>query len=92
MLAQRSHGTTPRRQGDSGGDHHELARAPVSARAEYPHTERVEPGALWFESEISPLTAPSQANALAQVGWRVTVVLASAQGVWHLIELGNVYS
>jgi hypothetical protein len=53
--------------------------------------ERVEPGVLWFEGGVGPLEVPAQASALAQVGWSVTVVLARVQGVWHLLEVGNVY-
>ena len=53
--------------------------------------ERVEAGALWFEGGAGPLKVPKQASAIAQVGWSVTVVLARTQGVWHLLEVGNVY-
>ena len=56
-----------------------------------PRIERVEPGALWFEGGIGPLDVPIQASDLAQVGWHVTVVLARARGVWHLVEVGYVY-
>jgi hypothetical protein len=53
--------------------------------------ERVEPGVLWFEGGIGPLKVPREASAVAQVGWSVTVVLARVHGVWHLLEVGNVY-
>jgi hypothetical protein len=53
--------------------------------------ERVEPGALWFEGGIGPLKVPRQASALAQAGWSVNVVLVRLKGVWHLLEVGNVY-
>lgn len=53
--------------------------------------ERVEPGALWFEGGVGPLKLPKQVTDIAQEGWSVTVVLARVQGVWHLLEVGNVY-
>lgn len=53
--------------------------------------ERVESGALWFEGNIGPLKVPRQVSDLARVGWSVNVVLVRAQGVWHLLEVGNVY-
>jgi hypothetical protein len=53
--------------------------------------ERVEPGALWFKGDIGPLKVPKEASVLAQVGWSVNVMLAQTQGVWHLLEVGNVY-
>ena len=53
--------------------------------------ERVEPGALWFEGGVGPLNIAKEASALAQAGWSVNVVLARTRGVWHLLEVGNVY-
>lgn len=53
--------------------------------------ERVEPGALWFKGGIGPLKVPNQISALAQVNWSITVVLIRRLGVWHLLEVGNVY-
>jgi hypothetical protein len=32
-----------------------------------------------------------KAAALAEVGWRVTLVLARLQGTWKIVEVGNVY-
>ncbi|MCY0924472.1 MULTISPECIES: hypothetical protein [unclassified Streptomyces] len=52
---------------------------------------KVEPGKLWFQGDIGPLTVPRKASELAQTGWRVTVVLAFAQNRWWLVEVGNVY-
>ena len=53
--------------------------------------ERVEPGALWFKGDIGPLKVPKEASVLAQAGWSVNVMLAQKRGVWHLLEVGNVY-
>lgn len=53
--------------------------------------ERVEPGRLWFEGDIGPVAVPKTASKLAQPGWTVNVVLARSRGVWHLVEVGNVY-
>ncbi len=53
--------------------------------------ERVESGVLWFEDNNGPLKIPRQVSDLARVGWSVNVVLVRTQGVWHLMEVGNVY-
>ncbi|MDQ6948564.1 MAG: hypothetical protein M3256_20465, partial [Actinomycetota bacterium] len=58
---------------------------------DYLQIERVESGALWFEGGVGPLKVPKQASGLAEVGWSVNVVLARVRGVWHLVEVGNVY-
>ncbi|MGO9973611.1 MAG: hypothetical protein ACLP01_12570 [Solirubrobacteraceae bacterium] len=53
--------------------------------------ERVESGVLWFEGGIGPLKVPGEVSAVAEVGRSVTVVLAPVRGVWHVVEVGNVY-
>jgi hypothetical protein len=51
----------------------------------------VEPGALWFEGGVGPVTVPPAASALAQVGWCVTITMARLRGRWQVLEVGNVY-
>jgi hypothetical protein len=53
--------------------------------------ERVEPGALWFEGGIGPVSVSRKASDLAEVGWGVNVVLARLRGQWRIVELGFVY-
>jgi hypothetical protein len=52
---------------------------------------RVEPGRLWLEQEVGPITVPDEASAIASVGWWVNVVAARLGGTWYLSEVGNVY-
>lgn len=53
--------------------------------------ERVEPGKLWFEGGIGPVTVPKTASAIAQPGWSVNIVLGRQGKTWHILEVGNVY-
>jgi hypothetical protein len=53
--------------------------------------ERVEPGALWFEGGIGPVSVSKKASDLAEVGWGVNIVLARLRGKWRIVELGFVY-
>lgn len=59
---------------------------------------RVEPGKLWLEDWESgtarprgPIPAPKSATQLLRTGWDVSCALARHRGVWHLVEIGNVY-
>jgi len=52
---------------------------------------RVEPGQLWLEQEVGPITVPQEASAIASVGWWVNVVATRLGGTWYLSEVGNVY-
>jgi hypothetical protein len=52
---------------------------------------RVEPGQLWLEQEVGPISVPEEASAIASVGWWVNVVAARLGGTWYLSEVGNVY-
>ena len=51
---------------------------------------RVEDGRLWF-GDIGPVEVPTAASDVAEVGWRVTVVLARLDGDWRLVQVGAVY-
>lgn len=58
---------------------------------DYLMIERIEPGRLWFEGGIGPVTVPKAASDLAQIGWSVTVTLARVKNAWTIVETGNVY-
>jgi len=51
----------------------------------------IEPGRIWFESDIGPIEVPKRASDLAKPGWMVFVVAARRKGRWHLLEVGSVY-
>ena len=53
--------------------------------------DQIEPGKLWFEGAIGPITVPARASELAQEGWVVFIVAARRNGRWHLLEVGFVY-
>ena len=38
-----------------------------------------------------PIPAPKSATQLLRTGWDVSCALARHRGVWHLVEIGNVY-
>ncbi|MGH2427344.1 MAG: hypothetical protein ACRDGV_00460 [Candidatus Limnocylindria bacterium] len=52
---------------------------------------RVEPKALWFDGGIGPLPISAAAAKLAQPGWSINLVIGRVDGVWHALEVGNVY-
>lgn len=56
---------------------------------------RVEPGKLWFRSElgeIGPVRAPQAATELARVGWQVSALAFGRTNIgWVVTEIGNVY-
>ena len=58
---------------------------------DYLMIDKVEPGALWFEGGIGPVTVPKAASNITQPGWSVNISLGRAAGTWHILEVGNVY-
>ena len=58
---------------------------------DYLMIDRVEPGALWFEGEIGPVSVPKAASDIAQPGWSINIVLGRTNKTWHVVEVGNVY-
>jgi hypothetical protein len=50
---------------------------------DYLMIDKVEPGALWFEGGIGPVTVPKTASNIAQPGWSVNISLGRAAGTWH---------
>jgi hypothetical protein len=51
----------------------------------------VEPGKIWFERGVGPITVPRKASDLARPGWSAFVTAANVAGRWHLLEVGPVY-
>lgn len=56
---------------------------------------RIEPGRLWFRSElgeIGPVIVPPRAAEIARIGWGVTALaLGRTEAGWYVLEMGNVY-
>jgi hypothetical protein len=52
---------------------------------------RVEPGRLWFDDEIGPVTVPRAVTDLAHPGWMVSLALGRVKGQWRLLQVGTVY-
>jgi hypothetical protein len=51
----------------------------------------VEPGKIWFEQGVGPISVPRKASDLARPGWSAYVTAARLAGRWHLLEVGFVY-
>jgi hypothetical protein len=51
----------------------------------------VEPGKIWFEGGVGPITVPRKASDLARPGWSAFVTAANLAGRWYLLEVGPVY-
>ncbi|MGZ6576040.1 MAG: hypothetical protein ACXVHJ_34175 [Solirubrobacteraceae bacterium] len=51
----------------------------------------VEPGKIWFEGGVGPITVPRKASDLARPGWSMHITAARAARTWHLLEVGFVY-
>ena len=51
----------------------------------------VEPGKIWFEGGVGPITVPRKTSDLARPGWSAFITAANLAGRWHLIEVGPVY-
>lgn len=51
----------------------------------------VEPGKIWFDGGVGPITVPRKASDLARPGWSAFVTAAKLSGRWQLIEVGPVY-
>ena len=51
----------------------------------------VEPGRIWFEGGVGPITVPRKASNLARPGWSMHITAARHNDVWHLLEIGFVY-
>ena len=59
---------------------------------------RVEPGRLWIEvweegkpRPRGPIPVPKAATRLLRKGWDVSCSLARVRGIWHVVEVANVY-
>lgn len=51
----------------------------------------VEPGKIWFECGVGPISVPRKASDVARSGWSAFVTAARTGGQWHLLEVGFVY-
>ena len=51
----------------------------------------VEPGKIWFEGGVGPITVPRKASDLARPGWSAFITAANLAGRWRLIEVGPGY-
>jgi hypothetical protein len=69
--------------------------AHVDWENEIAQISRVEPGELWFRSEmgeIGPVKVPEAATELARVGWQVSALaFGRIETGWFVTEIGNVY-
>lgn len=59
---------------------------------------RVEPGRLWLDvwedgkaRPRGPIPVPKAATRLLREGWDVSCSLARVRGIWHIVEVANVY-
>ena len=89
----------PRAQKLAGLLYDTSRRSGIDARAladtdyieDYLMIERVEPGKLFFERGIGPVSVTTEASGLAQVGWSVNITLGRTAKAWKVLEVGNVY-
>jgi len=51
----------------------------------------VEPGRIWFEGGIGPITVSRPVSDLARPGWSVSITAARTASTWRLLEVGFVY-
>lgn len=58
---------------------------------DYLMIERVEPGAIFFDGGIGPITVTTAASDNAEAGWSVSIVLGRVGSSWQVIGVGNVY-
>lgn len=67
----------------------------VDWEAEMAEISRIEPGRLWFRSElgeIGPVIVPERATEIARLGWGVSAPgFGRTEAGWSLLEMGNVY-
>jgi len=59
---------------------------------------RVEPGKLWLEIQrgrkrrsCGPIAVPAPVAKLLREGWDLSCSLGRVRGVWHIVEMANVY-
>lgn len=81
---------------DSGKDvDHDAVLEYVDWESELAEISRIEPGRLWFRSElgeIGPVIVPKRATELAWLGWGVSAPgFGRTEAGWHILEMGNVY-
>jgi hypothetical protein len=74
---------------------HEAVLEYVDWETESSEISRIEPGRLWFRSElgeIGPVIVPPRAAEIAKLGWSVSALLfGRTEAGWYVLEMGNVY-
>jgi hypothetical protein len=50
----------------------------------------VEPGKIWFEGSVGPISVPQKASDLARPGWSMHITAAHLNDAWRLLEIGFV--
>lgn len=67
----------------------------VDWESELAEISRIEPGRLWFRSElgeIGPVIVPERATEIARLGWGVSAPgFGRTEAGWRILEMGNVY-
>ena len=58
---------------------------------DYVQITDVEPGRIWFEGGVGPISVPRKASDLARPGWSLFITAARSADAWHLLEVGFVY-
>jgi hypothetical protein len=58
---------------------------------DYVQITEVEPGRIWFEGGVGPISVPRKASDLARPGWSLFITAARSADAWHLLEVGFVY-
>jgi hypothetical protein len=81
---------------DAGTDvDHDAVLEYVDWESELAEISRVEPGKLWFRSElgeIGPVIVPPRASEIARLGWGLSAPgFGRTEAGWHVLEMGNVY-
>jgi hypothetical protein len=58
---------------------------------DYLMIERVEPGAIFFDGGVGPVTVTTAGSDIAEAGWSVSIVLGRVGKSWQVIGVGKVY-
>ena len=79
--------------------HEQACRTPINVHElsdddyieDYLMIDRVEPGAIFFDGGVGPVTVTTAASDIAEAGWSVSIVLGRVGKSWQVIGVGNVY-
>ncbi len=74
---------------------HDAVLEYVDWESELAEISRIEPGKLWFRSElgeIGPVIVPKRATEIARLGWGLSAAsFGRTEAGWYVLEMGNVY-